>query len=79
MAKARKRYRVILAYGGYKVGDIIEPNALFADELMGYFGGPPKIELLPVTPVIEPEPEPEPVKRKRGRPRKHPLPEPAEA
>jgi hypothetical protein len=76
MAKARKRYRVILAYGNYRVGDIIEPNAAFADRLMGKTGGGRFIEPIPVMPVMD---EPiEPVKRKRGRPRKHPLPDMSE-
>ncbi len=77
MAKARKRYRVILAYGAHRVGDIIEPNGLYADSLMGKLGGLTYIELLPVEPAVDlPQ---ERIRRKRGRPRKHPLPEPESA
>ena len=68
-----KKFRVIKAYGMYKVGDIIYPTGIMRDNLVA--GGwaervdepePRAVE----TALREPHVETATVKRKRGRPRK---------
>ncbi len=53
------KYRVILAFETYSVGNVIEPTGLWADELK---------RRKYIEPLIEASPEPD--KPKRGRPRK---------
>lgn len=55
--KELQKYRVIRAYGPYRVGDIIQPTGMLRDELRAC-GRIEKYEELPAEPAPPVEPEP---------------------
>ena len=69
-----KKYKVAIAFGAYRRGQIIEPTGLYRDMLLdsGYIEAISEEQDAPVEDAVvdAPAETAQPAKRKRGRPRK---------